>query len=77
MGTIAILIFNKKKEKESYLLFVNSSKEQKFSVIFTAFLETVHAILACNAGTEMSCMDNLDRINGVNDFPILKHLIYG
>ena len=38
--------------------------------------ETVHAILACNAGTEISCMENLDNISGMNDVPILRHLIF-
>ena len=39
-------------------------------------LETVHALLACNAGTELSCIDNLERISGMSDVPILSTLIY-
>jgi len=36
----------------------------------------VHAILACNAGTEISCIENLDKINAISDVPILKYLIH-
>lgn len=39
--------------------------------------DTVHAIWACNAGTELSCMKNLDDYVTLQQMPLLPYLVNG
>jgi hypothetical protein len=39
--------------------------------------DTVHAIWACNAGTELSCMQNLDDYATLQQMPLLPYIMNG
>ena len=54
----------------SYVLYSHSF------IFFALYSETCHAILAGNAGTELTCINNLEEITNTNDLPILPHLLF-
>ena len=37
--------------------------------------ETVHALMACNAGTELTCISNIDEHVKMQNMPVLPYLL--
>ena len=37
--------------------------------------ETVHALMACNAGAELTCISNIDEHVKVQNMPVLPYLL--
>ena len=37
--------------------------------------ETVHALMACNAGTELTCISNIDEHVKMQNVPVLPYLL--
>ena len=39
------------------------------------WIETVHALMACNAGTELTCISNIDEHVKMQNMPVLPYLL--
>ena len=39
------------------------------------WIENVHALMACNAGTELTCISNIDEHVKMQNMPVLPYLL--
>ena len=60
-------------EAHSVLFFLIYVVDYCFIVMFNT--EVVHALMACNAGTELTCISNIEEHVKLQNMPVLSYIL--